>query len=138
MAIIIRSYEMATIKNLSQPIIYCHPDQIFVYEAISLNISLAKKLSAIKEKRRTMRLEQCFRQALEGLPDNPVIRDFDVLFNPVYEVDVLQILASVGKSRPFQVVWPGFYEEGRLIYAEEGYPDYKVYDLDKYDVTCII
>lgn len=79
-----------------------------------------------------MRLEQCFRQVLDGLPENPLIRDFDVLFNPAYEVDILRIMTSIGKNKPFQVVWPGKYEDGRLLYAEEGYRDYKVYDLDKY------
>ncbi len=103
-----------------------------------MNVVLAKKLSALKPNRRSIRLEQCFRQILESLPDNPVIQDFDVLFNPDYEVDILRIMASVGKSRAFQVIWPGKFEDGRLKYAEEDYLDYKVFDTSKYDVTLVV
>lgn len=139
MAVVVRSRDLMISRaaGLLQPIIYCAPDTEIAC-ASSLNKLLAEKLMMVKPNRRTMRLEQCFQQVLDGLQDNPVIQDFDVLFNPDYEVDILRIMTSVGKSKPFQIVWPGRYEDGRLIYAEEGYRDYKVYDLDKYDVTCVI
>ena len=139
MAVVVRSRDLMISRaaGLLQPIIYCKSDTEIVC-ASSLNMLLAEKLMMVKPSRRTMRLEQCFQQVLNSLPDNPVIRDFDVLFNPDYEVDILRIMTSVGKSKPFQIIWPGRYEDGRLIYAEEGYRDYKVYDLDKYDVTCVI
>ena len=139
MAVVVRSRDLMISRTagLLQPIIYCKSDTEIVC-ASSLNMLLAEKLMMVKPSRRTMRLEQCFQQVLNSLPDNPVIRDFDVLFNPDYEVDILRIMTSVGKSKPFQIIWPGRYEDGRLIYAEEGYRDYKVYDLDKYDVTCVI
>ena len=139
MAVVVRSRDLMISRaaGLLQPIIYCTPDTEIAC-ASSLNMLLAEKLMMVKPNRRTMRLEQCFQQVLDGLPDNPVIQDFDVLFNPDYEVDILRIMTSVGKSKPFQIVWPGRYEDGRLIYAEEGYRDYKVYDLGKYDVTCVI
>ncbi len=140
MAVILKAVNLSAAKKagLPQPIIFCQSDPSITDSAVSLNVALAEKLTAVKPKRRTMRLEQCFRQVLDSFPDNPVIRDFDVLFNPDYEVDILRIIASVGKNKPFQIVWPGRYEDGRLIYAEEGYRDYKVYALDQYDVTCVI
>ena len=140
MAVILKAVNLSAAKKagLPQPIIFCQSDPSITDSAVSLNVAMAEKLTAVKPNRRTMRLEQCFRQVLDNFPDNPVIRDFDVLFNPDYEVDILQIMASVGKNRSFQVVWPGRYEDGRLIYAEEVYRDYKVFDLDKYDVTCVI
>lgn len=124
--------------ELPQPVILCRPNLATENDAISLNVPLAQKLALLKPSRRTMRLEQCFRQVIDSLPENPTIQDFDVLFNPDYEVDVLRIMASVGKSKPFQVIWPGKYEDGRLIYAEEGYRDYKVFDMSKYDVTVVV
>ncbi len=140
MAVIINHRDLSRTKtaSLPSPIILCRQDPSDFDEAVSLNVPLAKELTAVKPNRRTLRLEQCFRQVLDTLPENPVIRDFDVLFNPEYKVDILRIMASVGKNKAFRVVWPGRYENNRLIYAEEGYLDYKVYDLDKYDVTCVI
>ncbi|MBQ9662863.1 MAG: BREX-3 system P-loop-containing protein BrxF [Oscillospiraceae bacterium] len=140
MAVILNSYDLSVSEKtgLPQPIIYCQPIPATVEVAIPVNVPLAEKLMAIKPNRRTMRLELCFRQVLDSLPENPVIRDFDVLFNPNYEVDILRLMASIGKNKPFQIVWPGRYEDGRLIYAEEGYRDYKVFEIGKYDVTCVI
>lgn len=140
MAVIVylRDFPFSKKAGMPQPIIYTPSSRVPANTVVSLSIPLAEKLTAIKPKRRAMRLEQCFRQVLDTLPDNPVIRDFDVLFNPVYEVDILHIMESIGKSKPFQVIWPGKYEDGRLFYAEEGYRDYKAYDLNKYNVTCII
>lgn len=84
-----------------------------------------------------MQLEKCFRKILEGLPQNAIITDFDVLFNPEYEVDVLKMMVNVCKTRPFSIIWPGKFEEGKLIYAKDGYLDYKEYDVADYDVICV-
>lgn len=123
---------------MQKPVIYCNADKSLLESAVPINIELAKKLAAIKPNRRTMRMEQCFRQVLDTLPDDTVIKDFDAMFNPDYEVDVLKIMSSLAKIKPFGVVWPGKCENGRLTYAEEGFRDYKVFDINKYDVTCVV
>ena len=140
MAVVIKAYNLTASgkPGLPQPVILCRPNLAPENDAVTLNVPLAQKLASLKPSRRTMRLEQCFRQVIDSLPENPTIQDFDVLFNPDYEVNVLQVMASVGKNKPFQVVWPGKYEDGRLIYAEEGYRDYKVFDISKYDVTVVV
>ena len=140
MAIIIEShyYNSSDKGRLPQPIVYCRQDPKILDASIPLNVPLAQKLSLLKSSHRTVRLEKCFRQILVSLPEDPVIRDFDVLFNPDYKVDILQLMVSIGKDRPFRIVWPGKYEDGRLIYAEEGFLDYKYFELNKYNVTCIV
>lgn len=124
--------------GLQKPVIYVKPPKEILDSAVPINVELAKKLVAIKPNRRTMRMELLFRQVLDVLPDEPVIKDFDVMFNPGYEVDVLKIMSSVAKTKPFRVIWPGRCEDERLIYAEEGFRDYKVFEIKKYDVTCVV
>ena len=85
-----------------------------------------------------MRLSVCFEEILNTLPDNAVIKDFDVMFNPEYKVDVLKILVDACKRKPFSIIWPGKYEDGKLFYAEDGYQDFKVFSVEEYDVTCIV
>ena len=41
------------------------------------------------------------------------------------------------KQRPFRLIWSGTFKEGKLIYSEEGYPDYQTYDVSEYDIICI-
>ena len=124
--------------GLLKPIIYCCPDKALVDSAVPLNHALAEKLSALKPKRRTMRLAACFEEILKTLPDNAAIKDFDVMFNPNYKVDVLQILIAANRKKSFSVLWPGKLSAGKLIYAEDGYADYKEFDVNNYDITCVI
>ena len=106
-------------------------------EPKSVSKELAEGLLACKENRRSMKLEQIFNSVLDKSPDGVTIKDIDVLFNPDYKVDVLKILIAARKRKRYSVIWPGRYEDGKLIYAEEGYPDYKVYEIANYDITCV-
>ena len=60
------------------------------------------------------------------------------MFNPEYQIDVLQVLVASCKKKNFSIRWPGTYNDGKLMYAETGYSDFKTFDLDKYDVTCVV
>lgn len=140
MGAVIKAWDLPALVRggMAKPVIYCHPDKALEEQAVPVNIAMANKLSAIKVSRRTMRMEQCFQQVLGTLPDDVVIKDFDVMFNPEYAVDVLRILCSAARTKPFRILWPGKYENGRLIYAEEGFRDYKVFEISKYDVICVV
>ena len=124
--------------GLQKPIIYCKCDKATSDSAVSINVLLATLLEKLKPRRRTMQLENCLNQVLEQLPENPIIKDFDVMFNPDYRVDVLKVLVLACKKRPFSVIWPGGFEDGKLFYAEEGYQDYCAFNVENYDVTCVV
>lgn len=106
--------------------------------AYSINKPMSEELLKLKPNRRTMQLEKCFNRVLSVLPENTTIKDIDVMFNPAYEVDVMKVLISSYKLKPFSMVWPGRYTDGKLIYSIEGLPDYKVYDISDYDIVCAI
>ena len=135
MIIPVQRFSKDNTDGLLKPIIYCCP---YEDSAVSLNLLLAEKLASCRSARRTMQLESFFNQILSQLPDDVVIKDYDVMFNPDYKVDVLRILTSARKRKAFSVIWLGRYEDGKLFYAEEGCPDFKVFNIDEYDVTCII
>ena len=105
--------------NVSQLIIFCPTTANTVPQAVSLNHTIALKLLQIKPSRRTMHLERCFFEVISSLPDEPVIKDFDVMFHPDYKVNVLKILIAVNKRKSFRAVWPGQYSDGKLYYSEE-------------------
>ena len=107
-------------------------------EAVSLSKPLSEAISGCKPNRRSMKLEQIFYSVLERYPEGVIVKDIDVLFNPDYQVDILRLLTETYKRKRYSVIWPGARSEGKLIYGEEGYRDYKVYDINKYDITCVI
>ena len=119
-------------------IVYCDGKYCAGMNLVSLNEELARILINIKPERRTLRIEKIFNQLIASVSDNSCIRDFDVLFNPDYAIDALQILASAGRTKKISVLWPGTIEDGKLIYAEDGYDDYKKYDVKQYDIICIV
>ena len=106
-------------------------------EPKSVGREIAEELLACRPNRRSMKLEQIFHSVLDRYPDGVTIKDIDVMFNPEYKVDVLKILIAVRKRKRYSVIWPGRYEDGKLIYGEEGYSDYKVYKIADYDITCV-
>lgn len=133
-----RNFSMQNSIWLLKPFIYCNSDTSIEAQAISINKALAQELIIYKPKRRTMQIEKCLLDIIAKLPENSIIKDFDVLFNPNYKIDVLKIMVNVCKAKPFSMIWPGTIDGNKLVYAEEGYIDYKTYDVNDYDVTCII
>lgn len=103
----------------------------------SVSKELADGLLGCKENRRSMKLEQIFNTVIDKYPVGVTIKDIDVMFNPDYKVDVLKILIAARKRKKYSVIWPGRLEDGKLIYGEEGYPDYKVFNITDYDITCV-
>jgi hypothetical protein len=124
--------------GLLRPIIYCCPYGELESKAISINMLLAGKLIKIPPNRRPMQLEKCFNQVLDTLHYGVILKDFDVMFNPEYQVDLLRFMVVVCKKKAFSIIWPGKCEGGKLFYAEEGYSDYKMFKIEDYDVTCIV
>ena len=86
---------------------------------------------------RSLQMEKCLVEVLKQFPENAVVKDVDVLFNPHYKVDVLKVLIAAYKQHPFSLIWPGTYKNGKLVYSEEGYPDYQVYEISDYDIICV-
>ena len=109
-----------------------------MHELRSVSKPLAEALLECNSNRRSMKLEQIFNSVLDTFPDGVVIKDIDVMFNPEYKVDVLKILMAARKRKKYSVIWPGKCENGKLIYSEEGFPDYKTFDIEDYDITCVI
>lgn len=123
-------------SRLSRLLLYSRKVQKML-EPKSISKELADELLAYKPNRRSMKMEQIFNTVLDRYPDGVTIKDIDVMFNPEYKVDVLKILIAARKRKRYNVIWPGWLEDEKLVYGEEGYPDYKVYRIADYDITCV-
>lgn len=136
--IINHEYLTKTEYGLSKPFIYCNCPKELLTNAVSINKILAEKLLTYQPERRSMYLELGLLQILAVNDSNPILKDFDVLFNPHYEVDILTLFISACRKKPFSLIWPGNIVDGKLQYSEEGFCDYKIFDIDAYDITCIV
>ena len=53
--------------------------------------------------------------------DSPVlITDFEMLFDPRYEIDVIKLFCDKARITNVAVKWPGKYTNSKLTYAEPG------------------
>lgn len=136
----ISKYEYQTYgtEGLMKPIIFCSPDEKQKQDAVALNVKVAEMLVKVKPRRRSLKIPSIIEAIIASLPPKSTIKDFDVLFNPEYQIDVLQLLITACRKNEFSILWPGTYNDGKLIYAEIGYEDFKIFKLDKYDVTCVV
>ena len=125
-------------SGLLKPVIFCCDKKMIPWNIVSLNLRLSQKLIKCRENRRSIKMESFLLDVLSEIPDGSVISEFDVMFNPDYRIDLLKILISVRKKKSFTVLWPGKYEDGKLYYAEYGCSDYKIFNVDEYDVTCVV
>lgn len=99
---------------------------------------MTDKLLSFVPKYRRRHVAECFDDILADLPKDTILKNLDVLFNPSYSVDVLKMMIFACKRKNFNLIWPGKYVDGHLIYAEEGFKDYVEYRIADYDITCII
>jgi hypothetical protein len=60
-----------------------------------------------------------------------------MLFAPRYELDVLRIFIEIARRNKFVVKWCGKIDSEMLTYAEQGYADYKRYNISDYDVVIV-
>ena len=134
MATVIDARQLKNLDTTGKFVLYCGP----TVEAVSISKSVANELLHIKPRRRSFMIEQCLSRAVENYEDNVIVRDIDLLFNPEYQIDVLKILVSCCKKKPIRAVWPGTITDTELIYASDGYSDYKKYRLNDYDIICVV
>lgn len=134
----ILQYTESQFLNSSKLIVYCCNCKENNEKAISINVELAKMLSKCNKNRRWFYLDKLFNKIIESLPSNSVIKDFDVMFNPQYKVDVLRIMEIACKRKKFSIIWPGVLKDENLVYADCGFQDYKLYNINEYDLICVI
>ena len=87
-----RLHQAESQVGLMRPVIYCDEKYCEDLHQVALNEKLAALLIKINPERRTLKIERCFQKVLADVPENSCIRNFDVLFNPAYKIDVLQLL----------------------------------------------
>ena len=107
------------------------------YQEISLNRELAARLMKLPVERRPQSVMEKTREILDQKHSGVIIRDFEMLFDPAYRLDVLRMFCELARQVRIAVVWCGSFHENTLEFAEPDYPDYHIYHTDHYTVCCI-
>ncbi len=138
---------LAIIENMDKssiPTIICNLPKHYLAnvigisdETISLNLLLAQKLLKFKVEERSDVVHQ---EAMDILMLNKTslfLKDFEMLFDPHYKIDVVRLIYEVSRRRKIIALWPGTVSENDLIYANSESPDYQIYSINNYDIICV-
>lgn len=133
---VIKAHQLSPTSKSGRLVVYVNPSEDIVKASISVGKKIAMALMHIEPHRRAKELDGVWRGVIASLPNGMAVRDIDVLFNPAYEIDVLRLLETSYRRKPYSIIWPGRYACGKLTYSEAGYDDYQEYDISDYDILC--
>jgi len=134
---------MSKHKSSQFPIVLCNhktiTEQAIVdggYQRYALNHPLAKALLSLPEAERIVMVRET---VLALIPRRTAVYlvDYEMLFDPRYEIDVLKLFYEVSRRQKLIVKWCGRLAEQMLVYAEPGYPEYKQYNVSEHDIICV-
>ena len=106
-------------------------------ETISLNLILAKNLLKFEMVERTDYVQSEIMNILTKNRTILLLKDFEMLFDPRYKIDVVKLISDVSRWRKIIAIWPGSISENSLMYAVETASDYQVYDIKNYDILSV-
>jgi hypothetical protein len=100
----------------------------FNTEVINVNLQLSRALLELTDTQRVLQV----RQHLEAIVDKatpPVLLDnLEILFDSTLQQDPLRLLQGISRNKLIVASWNGFSDQGKLVYAEAGHPEYRHYD----------
>lgn len=136
--------EMLTNQPMGIPVILCSPNQRILkkiedagYIELKLNKKLAESLVKFPIEDRSANVTQEVQKILSDANGYIFLKDYEMLFDPSYELDVIRFICDISKFLRIVVMWCGTCSNGVLEYAEPGYPDYQRFEINRYTVVCV-
>jgi len=100
----------------------------FGTSVINVNLNLSRELLELTAKQRSLRLPDILSQVAGKAQSLVVLDNIEILFDKGLKQDPLRLLQTISRNRTVVASWNGTSSEGRLLYAENGHPEYRSYD----------
>jgi predicted ATPase len=97
-------------------------------EVININLLLSAELLGLSETQRGLHLPEILDKIVDKEPVTVVLDNIEILFDQRLKQDPLRLLQLMSRNRSVVAAWNGKIEQGRLISAEPGHPEYRQYD----------
>lgn len=95
---------------------------------ISLNKEISKLLIGKPTANLLANILDWLYNKLKGIEKNPILlTDFDILFEPSFELDPLTIFKQVSRNTSLLVLWPGEFNNKTLSYASPEHTHYRTW-----------
>jgi len=100
---------------------------------VNVNLALSELMLDLTPRQRVTRLFDLLGSVISTQiaekPGIPVLLDnLEILFDTSLHQDPLRLLEKLSRNHSVVASWNGYYGHQKLIYAELGHPEYKVYE----------
>lgn len=133
------------LKKIATPIVLCSSAarlKKIIAEAGFKDLSLNKILAeALLEKDTAVRPQFVSDEAIRIVTSiqGPVfLTDYEILFDPRYTIDVIRLFYELSRRVRIVIKWCGTLEDNHLVYATPAHRDFHSYNIQDYDITCVI
>lgn len=105
---------------------------------INVNLSLSEKLLEIQAAKRPLMVSRVLSQLVSD-PGNEIILldNTEMLFHPDLQTDPLKLFQNLSRNRTVVASWNGSIDDGDLVYAAPGWPEYRRYPAGDVVTVCL-
>lgn len=131
------------IQGTKVPIILCTKDNkvsalVEQYNTYKVNYAFVNRMLSYSDEIKKLEVINVLRQLLDKQEKPIVLSDYEALFDPLYETDVIKLFEEIGKSNRLIIQWSGDYEDGILTFSKPENEDYHRYKIQNYNIYCVV
>jgi ATPase family associated with various cellular activities (AAA) len=94
-------------------------------QVLNVNLELSKKMLELNRTQRSRQVERLLREVIAAVPGEVVLLDnLEILFDTSLELQPLRLLQLLNRNRTIVASWNGSFQNGALVYAEPGHPEF--------------
>ena len=95
--------------------------------AVNVNLELSRQLLHKTSRQRKLGLAKAMQEII-GESEPVLLEHIDILFDVDLGQDPLRLLESLSRNKTVVALWNGHIDDGKLVYAEPGHPEYRSYN----------
>lgn len=95
---------------------------------ININLELSQRLIEMTNKNRLLKTPEIIDEILSPHNEIAILDSTEILFDVGLKQDPLNLLKKISRNRTIIASLSGTINNGKLVYAEPGHPEYKTYN----------
>jgi len=96
---------------------------------VNVNLELTSRMLELTERQRALQLPRLLQEIVSNDNNEMILLDnIEVMFDIGLKQDPLRLLQGLSRNKTVVAAWNGSVEDGWLIYATPGHPEYRRYN----------
>ncbi|MGC9423808.1 BREX-3 system P-loop-containing protein BrxF [Vibrio sp.] len=104
---------------------------------INVNLLLSKALLDLTPKQRSLNVPAILSGFIEKASSPVILDNLEILFDNNIKQDPFRLLQHLSRRYTILASWNGSVENGRLVYAKPGHPEFREYNPEDIQLICL-